>query len=272
MIQQILSRVLPRRLTDYARSNVMFRRMTGVGISKMVSGVGAGLWFNAGPYGPGYASGNNEQPVQEALTRYLKAGDVFYDIGANVGFFTVIAAKLIAPRGSVYAFEPVPENVARLWQNVKLNGFRNVTVIEKAVSHVTGQAELLITSHPGGAALSTTTRPPDVKRAITVDVIAIDDLVFQEKLVPPAVVKIDVEGAEIEVLQGMRRTLREFKPIVIYEIDDEKEESFKRKQHACDAFLCELGYQIASLENSYPNINWIVGHTVATPRQADHLS
>lgn len=267
MIQQILSRVLPQYLLDHARSNTTLRRMLRVEVNRMKIGVGKGLWFNTAPYGFDYASGNNELPVQEALAHYLKPGNVFYDIGANVGFFTVLAAKLITPTGAVYAFEPVPKNTTYIRQNIALNNFHNVTVIEKAVFNTTGQGELLVPSHPGGAALSTTTTPPDVQYAMTVELISIDNLVFQQKLTPPAVVKIDVEGAEINVLQGMCRTIQEFRPIVIYEIDDEKEEPFKQKQETCDAFLRNLGYQITPLENSYPNTSWIVGHNVATPRR-----
>jgi FkbM family methyltransferase len=262
---QLLSRVLPQYLLDYARSNTTIRRMLGVEVSRIGTGVGKGLWFNTSPYGPAYASGGNELPVQESLAHYLKPGDVFYDIGASIGFFTIIAAKLVTPTGSVYAFEPVPENAAHIRLNIALNNFHNVTVIAKAVCNTTGQGELLVTSHPGGATLSTTTKPADVKYAITIDLVSIDNLVFQQHWVPPAVVKIDVEGAEIDVLQGMRRTLHEFKPILIYEIDDGKKEPFRRKQEICNDFLRGLGYQITPLENSYPNVDWIVGHNIATP-------
>ena len=73
----------------------------------MSSGVAAGSRFCAGPSNPEYGSGSNELPVQEAIKNLLRPGEVFYDIGANVGFFTIIAGRLVGPTGSIVAFEPV---------------------------------------------------------------------------------------------------------------------------------------------------------------------
>lgn len=231
----------------------------------MTAGVGAGLRFDAGPSNPAYAVGDNEVPVQEALARYLKPGHVFYDVGANVGFFTVIGAKVVGPNGAIFAFEPVPEHAAYVRRNAKLNHFQNVTVIEKAISDSLGHGELLVTHCAGGAALSTATRPPDVNYALPVDLMSVDELVFRQKFPPPAVVKIDVEGVEINVLKGMSQTLREFKPVVIYEIDDGSQEAFQAKGEYCRSFLQGLAYEVKPLKDSYPGMPWLVGHAVAVP-------
>jgi hypothetical protein len=80
------------------------------------------------------AFGNLEQSVQEAMLRHLPKGGVFYDVGANVGFFALLAAHLVGvDEGQVYAFEPTPDNAAEIRSNIALNGLRNVTVVEKAV-------------------------------------------------------------------------------------------------------------------------------------------
>jgi FkbM family methyltransferase len=231
-----------------------------------VTGVGAGLRFNAAGSNPGYALGTNEPPVQEALANYLRAGDIFYDIGANVGFFTVIGAKLVGQTGHVYAFEPVPENAASIRRNIELNNFAHVTLFEKAVSHSTGKGELLLSHCSGGATLSSAGTSPDVKGTISIELISIDDLVAQQKIAPPAVVKIDVEGAELDVLQGMSQTIKKFKPVIIYEVDDEKEGPFQQKLKACDAFVQTFGYELTTLQDSYPKSGWKVGHTVAVPK------
>lgn len=232
-------------------------------------GIGAGLKFNVGDASLDYALGTNELPVQQALAKSLKPGDVFYDIGANIGFFTVIGAKLVAPSGQVYAFEPVPENAALVRQNARVNHFSTVTVLEKAVSHSRGAEELLLAHHPGGATLATAGKPPDLKGAMTVDLVSIDALVAEQVIKPPTVVKIDVEGAEIDVLCGMIQTIQDYKPKILYEIDDENEASLMRKSYEVEAFVQAFGYQIETLEESYPGAGWHVKHAIAMPNPSN---
>ena len=92
----------------------------------VLSGVASGLKFNSGPASAAYALGRNERPVQEALATYLQPGDVFYDVGANVGFFTIVGAKLVGTAGRVYAFEPVAANAGQVHHNAAINGFEHV--------------------------------------------------------------------------------------------------------------------------------------------------
>lgn len=227
-------------------------------------GIGAGLQFNSAHSNPAYSLGTNELPVQQMLAQNLGAGDVLYDIGANVGFFTIIGAKLVGPTGHVYAFEPVPENAAAVHHNASLNNLTQVTVLHRAVSDRDGSGELLLAHYSGGSALSTVdTPPPDLRAVIKVDVVAIDSLVSRQAILPPTVVKIDVEGAEINVLRGMAQTMNDHKPLIIYEIDDDDEVSFNQKLEACAAFLTRNGYSFTRIEDSYQEIEWHVGHFIA---------
>jgi hypothetical protein len=146
-----------------------------------------------------------------------------------------------------------------------LNGFSNITVIEKAVSSQTAKGELWVAEYSGGSALTTAETPPDAKQRVPVEVVAIDDLIFQQNLPRPAVVKIDVEGAEIDVLRGMARTLEDVRPVVAYEIDDGNAGAFDRKYQACESFLRDRRYRVDRLEDWYPNQSWLVGHGIATP-------
>jgi FkbM family methyltransferase len=227
-------------------------------------GVATGLKFNPAGSNPAYALGTNEPSVQQAFANYLKPGDTFYDIGANVGFFTVIGATLVGDAGKVYAFEPVSENAALVRRNAELNRFHNVTVFEQAVSSRSGKAELLLAHYSGGSTLSIVDTPPDLKGKVTVDVVSIDDLITQQNLLPPNMIKIDVEGAELNVLQGMTQTIKAYRPVILYEIDDGNRDAFERKQAELQKFIQSLGYTTSVLESAYPGLGWHVGHVVAT--------
>lgn len=233
--------------------------------ARIATGVGKGLRFNSAHSNPAYTLGTNELPVQAALAKHIRPGSVFYDIGANVGFFSVLGAQLVGAAGKVYSFEPVPENASAIRHNLNLNHFQNVTLVEKAVAEADGQAELLVTSYSGGATLASAGSPPDVQRTITVDVISIDSGLKQGLWDAPDVVKVDVEGAELSVLRGMADTLRRCRPILVYEVDDERQEALDQKQAEIAAFLRELGYRLTLLEDSYPESGWLVVNYLAEP-------
>lgn len=257
MIRGVLSRTVRRSERWWARHQSMTIR----------SGEGAGLKFNTRNASANYIEGTNEIPVQKAMARYLNSGDVFYDIGANVGFFSLIAARMVGSSGKVYAFEPVPTNAAVVRRNARLNNLQNITVYEKAVSSSPGKGELLLAEHPGGAMLATAgaTMNSASRGAITVDLVSIDEMIAQKALTPPSLVKVDVEGVELDVLRGMSESIKQFKPIVIYETDDKYQEAFMRKNKEVDEFLEALGYEITTLEAAYAGTKWNVRHAVATP-------
>ncbi len=265
-LESVTKSKLSSRIRHLARLGLRYRTVT------MTHGVGKGLLFNAGKASFAYAKGTSEVPVQEALESCLNTGDIFYDIGANVGFFTIIAAKLVGNTGHVYAFEPAPENASTIRNNVQINQFPHVTVLEKAVSSSSGTGKLLLTHDPGGNTLATAGSPPDVKGEMSTELVSIDDLVAQGGVKPPDVVKVDVEGAEVEVLQGMAQTIKSFQPLIIYEIDDESQADFARKQTEVESLLLEFDYDIQPLKDSYPGIPWNVGHAIATPKHKNQSS
>jgi FkbM family methyltransferase len=251
-------------------NTVLARLLKRIGLTPsdtIVVGPGHGLRFDPGPSNSDYASGNNELPVQQALVAHLRADSVFYDVGANVGFLTVLGARLVGPRGSVYAFEPVPANAVYVRQNAQANRFSQVQVIEKAVSNFSGKGALNLAKYSGGAALALASvePPPDVDGTQQVDIVTIDGLIEHHGLKPPAVVKIDVEGAELEVLEGMAATTKRYRPVIIVEVDAAEAEPLQRKQAACEQWLRNQGYSVQELPDSYPGIRWLVKHIVAVP-------
>lgn len=178
-------------------------------------------------------TGQWEPAETAALLDELRAGDVVYDIGANVGYFTLLAAQAVGPSGHVYSFEPNPPTLARLRRNVELNSLANVTVLPLAL----GDRDEEITFHAVGGANSGASSLRDGlvgSSSTTVRLARLDDLRGEHVVRSPDVVKMDVEGAEYLALRGMPSTLAEpgWRSLII---------------EISDRFLRELGGDEASL-------------------------
>jgi FkbM family methyltransferase len=202
--------------------------------------------------------GTLEPPVQEALRRLLAPGDVFYDIGANVGFFTIVGARLVGPTGRVVAFEPVPWCAQAVARNIELNGFEHASIRAEAVGGEDGRARLLVVGEASWSHLESTGRHADVRDEIDVAVVSLDSLVAAGTIPPPTVMKIDTEGAELQAIAGARATIAEHRPAIVCELHDTN-----------DAFLAlmdELGYVTSNLDG--PAAVAVAGpiHALAQPR------
>jgi FkbM family methyltransferase len=256
LLKVLLSGVFGRRGEDLAR-----RRTWTV-----ETGEAAGLKLEL-PQNRDYIFGSSELPVQEAFSRHIHPGGVVYDIGANMGFFSLIAARLVGPNGQVNAFEPVSENVRCIRENANLNRFANVQTYEVAVGNNAGAAELLLTNWDGGSTLNTSSvKPSEPVAKREVEVIAIDSFIGAKNLRSPTFIKIDVEGLELEVLRGMSEILKTVQPIILFEVDDGDRDTFHRRWRELDDYMESFGYLVTHLESSYGNRSWNVGHSVALPR------
>jgi FkbM family methyltransferase len=203
-------------------------------------GACAGLRFNAGGSNPSYALGVTDPLEQELLARTVSEGTVFYDIGANVGFFTLLAARRVGPSGHVVAFEPLPENIATLRRNLALNGFEHVTVVPAAVGRAERTATLELGEQPMWGRIVEEPSGPGVE----VDVLVIDNLVAAGAILSPDYVKVDVEGDEVGVLEGMRATLERRRPPILCEIHGTADRVLP--------MLRDLGYRLRWLEGDGP--------------------
>lgn len=243
-------------------------KRTFVGPGEIEAGPARGLRFDAGADSGRFVKGKYEVPVQHTLASLVRPGDVCYDIGANVGFFSVLFARLVGTKGSVYAFEPVPANVSMIERNARLNDMKNIRVMPVALTRDDGEAELLLARHVGGAVLKGAGTPPDLAGHLMVQTASLDSLISRLHLALPKLVKIDVEGAEMDVLFGMEGILRATSPIVVLELDDEKQDACETKVAACRHYLEHLGYRIEFLPNSYLDGRWFVRHFCAQRRTA----
>ena len=246
------------------------RRMFRI-IPKIKSGPGSGLCFDAGSASERFLSGAYERPVQEAIASMVRFGHVCYDIGANLGFFSLLFGRFAGPGGLIYAFEPVPGNADAIDRNARLNGLANVKILRIALCQVDGTEQLLLARHVGGATLQSAGVPPDHTGSLMVRTAAVDTLVKNRAIPPPNIVKIDVEGAELDVLRGMERVLRTWGPAVIVEVDDQTAAGCEEKVSSCQTFLRGLGYHVELLPNSYPDGKWFVRHFAARTEPRCHL-
>lgn len=233
---------------------------------RISAGVGSGLRIGHRSASADYVNGTNELPVQLALADVLRPGDVFIDIGANVGFFSMLAARLVGRSGEVFALEPVPDNVAAVRANARRNRFGNVTVLRLAASDSNGRAALVTTKHPGGAVLASADSPPDPVGEIEVETATVDSLIATGRVEPPDLVKIDVEGAEPAVLAGMMSTLARHQPVVVIEVDGPDEDVLAERRRAVTRLFADVGYESYELQASYSGREWCVAHLVARPR------
>lgn len=159
-------------------------------------------------------SGSYEPHVTAVFARELKPGRNVLDIGANIGYFTMLAAKLVGPAGSVIAIEPNPANVKLIEASRRVNAFANVTIVQAAAGRTLGLL-MLNTSYSNGTTAGLSEELAGLLDATTVPSLAIDDLVHADRHID--FVKIDIEGAEYNALFGAQETLRRCKPVIVSE-------------------------------------------------------
>ena len=151
-------------------------------------------------------SGGPEKLTTEMFKNIVKKGDVVLDLGANVGFYTLLGARLVGKEGKVYAFEPEPINYSLLLKNIELNGYDNVVAVQKAVSNAAGKIRFFLDKKDTGA--HTIYQPDDEREFIEVETVSLDEF-FKDKERIINFIKMDIEGAEMVALSGMDRIIRE---------------------------------------------------------------
>ena len=203
-------------------------------------GVGKGLKFRVKGCNPGYLLGTSDPNEQRALSACLREGDVFYDIGANAGFYVVLAARIVGNSGRVCAFEPTPELADRIRYNARINEFDNVSVEEVAVSGTCGT----VAFGASGFCVNNSFRKVGEFDTIKVETTTLDEWVPSHH--PPDVIMMDIEGAELEALQGGLKTIRRYRPILLIEVHwlGEDFRSFVEEE------LLPLGYRAKTYDGS----------------------
>jgi len=168
----------------------------------------------------------------------LKPSDIVFDIGANIGTYAIRSAKKIEPVGQVFAFEPLDENHEMLLHSCTLNSVNNLTVVKKAVGDRVGAVSF---SHSGRNSSAKMLSEPN-KYSNSVEIVTLDDFVEQNRVERIDWIKMDIEGAEPLVLEGMKKTLKFFQPSFLFE-------NHEGGKKTCDILLAN-GYKIGSFNKS----------------------
>ncbi len=152
-----------------------------------------------------------ETHVTNAIVKHLKPGEVFLDIGANIGYFTLLAASIVQDGGKVISFEPNPQNLQLLYSSIVENQFKNITVYPFAASDFP-QMLGLATGGSNGTVVDVSS---SAQKNYIVQSIIVDELLQHERQIN--VIKIDIEGHEPFAIRGMDKLIKKHKPIIFTE-------------------------------------------------------
>ena len=186
----------------------------------------------------------HEKVTTELFKKVVKERNTVIDLGANIGYFTLLAAKLVGFQGKVFAFEPEPKNYNYLQKNIKLNNYENVTALQKAVSDKNGKTKLYICDYDTGhhtirqySGIEAYSRGRHTEeKSIEIETVTLDEF-FKNKEDSINVIKMDVEGAEALALAGMDNILQknkkikmfiEFFPLLIRKMGNSPEEFIRK--------------------------------------------
>ena len=180
--------------------------------------------------------GTFEMDKRRKFARYVRPGATVFDVGAQAGYYTLLASRLVGAQGSVVSFEPLPRNLANLRHHLDLNRIRNARVVPAAAGASPGRAGFLTesTSYMGRL---------DGAGDLTVDVVTLDDTAAEGSR--PALLKIDVEGGEVDVLTGAARVLDEDRPVIFLATHGPDVH-----RDSCD-LLRSVGYRLSPLDSDH---------------------
>jgi len=214
-----------------------------------------------------YWLGTYEIDLQAAIAMWVNPGEVVYDVGANIGYITLLLSRAVGPSGKVFSFEALPTNIERLQQNVILNAWAaSITITPGAIADASAPVRFLIgPSGAMGKAEGSAGRLDGHTEALAVSGIALDDFVYHDHNPAPDVIKMDIEGGEVLALAGMSRLLREARPLILIELHGPE-----AARVVWDT-LTEESYSIHRMTDDYPpvhsldELDW-KAYLVAKPR------
>jgi len=184
-----------------------------------------------------YWLGTYEIEKQMAIKAFIKPRMRVFDIGANAGFYTLSFSRLVGIQGQVWAFEPFAENAANILRHTKLNYLQNVVLMQVVVADRTGMVGFQATNNNAMGAISE-------EKQYRVPAVSLDNLLADQLVPVPDLIKIDVEGAESLVLEGAKSILDKKKSILFIALHGDEQ------KQRCQEILESSGYNIFFLDGS----------------------
>jgi FkbM family methyltransferase len=219
-----------------------FKLLPRGAVVRVIRGPARGKRWIAESSAHGFWLGYWELPNQKRFASHLRTGDVVYAIGAHVGLYTLLSSDRVGPDGHVYAFEPFPKNAEYLRRHIEINRLHNCAVIEAAVSKATAVLHFDPTNLNAAGHLSES-------GSLEVKTLSIDE--FASRARRPNAIKINAEGAELDVLTGGRETITTQRPLIFLSTHS------KSLDRECWQFLRSCGY---SPERLGPDKIWANGY------------
>lgn len=186
----------------------------------------------------------HERVESELLSLLLREDDVFFDIGANIGWYTTLAAQILK-NGKVYAFEPIDEVANAIHFNSNNNGLTNILVEKIALADFNGATNINFNKENWGLSSLKVDNAGEEKISITVK--RLDDFVRENKIEKITFIKCDIEGAEYLFLKGAILSLKKFSPVILMEISASNLSAFKNTPIDIYKLLIGLGYKMFSI-------------------------
>lgn len=191
-----------------------------------------------------FVNGYQRDPVVRLSRELLLPGDTVLDVGANIGLWAMGAARAVGESGSVHAVEPIPENHSRLVSNLALNRLHHVRTVQMAFSNQSGPDTMFRPTYANSGHPSLGRRD-GLDAPIEVRAITVDDYCKQERLEQIDFVKIDVEGAELLVLEGATRLLASRNaPAIMFEVNEETARKLGATTARVKKLLGANGYEV----------------------------
>ena len=163
------------------------------------------------------AGGEWDSHIAQICQRLLQMNDVFFDVGANAGCISLDTRAHMGEEVRICLFEPQPSLSSSIKKSIAVNGFNNLQLFEVLLGNYDGTAELYLTSHAIHASMIPREKEFD---KIMLPIWKVDTLVATGRCPPPDIIKIDTEGAELQILEGMRKTLTDHSPTILFEADE----------------------------------------------------
>lgn len=198
-----------------------------------------------------YWLGSYETGLQTALRDLIQPGWTVYDVGANIGYITLLLARRVGTNGRVFAFEALPQNQARWQTNIALNNLQDrARLFRGAVTDLSGQAAFLLgPSDDMGKAQGSAGRALTYAESILVPAITLDDFIYRDGNPLPQAIKMDIEGGEVLALRGMSRTLKAARPLILLELHGPE------SARAAWETLTAVGYTLHRMAAPYPQVS-----------------